>query len=129
METSDASILDSVKKALGYESDYTPFDPDLIMFINSSLRVLNQLGIGVQDFAISDNTSKWIDFLGDDVNRYSEVFPVVYQRVRLMHDPPSNSYLTDAINKNIAELEWRLNSDAECHVPEDQEEVTNIGST
>ena len=61
------SILDSIKKLLGIQKEYTHFDSDLIMHINTALSVLTQLGIGpTKGFSISDNTSKWKDFIGDD---------------------------------------------------------------
>ena len=43
----DENILESVK-AGSMTSDYTPFDQELIMYINTFLGVLNQLGVGIQ---------------------------------------------------------------------------------
>ena len=40
------SILTSVKKLLGIDEGYTPFDPDLIMHINSVFSILTQMGVG-----------------------------------------------------------------------------------
>lgn len=40
------SILVSIKKLLGIAADYTHFDPDIIMHINSAFSVLTQLGVG-----------------------------------------------------------------------------------
>ena len=34
-------------------------------------------------------------------------------KVRLLFDPPSNSSITESINRVISELEWRLNVEAE----------------
>ena len=42
----EESILNSVKKLLGLEPDYTPFDTDLIMHINSVIMILRQMGVG-----------------------------------------------------------------------------------
>lgn len=107
------SILVSIKKLLGIESEYTHFDQDIIMFINSALLSLNQLGIGpTEGFSITDNTQVWTDLLGtrkdvDAVKQY------IYLKVRLVFDPPTNSFLVEAINRQITELEWRLNVQAE----------------
>ena len=41
------SILTSVKKLLGLTEEYTAFDADLIMHINSVLMILRQMGRSV----------------------------------------------------------------------------------
>ena len=47
------SILDSVKKVLGISPEYTEFDVDIIMHINTVFATLRQLGIGpIQGFRI-----------------------------------------------------------------------------
>lgn len=38
------SILTSVKKLLGLPADYEAFDPDIIMYINTVLMILSQMG-------------------------------------------------------------------------------------
>ena len=40
------SVLTSVKKMLGITEDYTHFDADLIMHINTVFTILTQLGVG-----------------------------------------------------------------------------------
>jgi hypothetical protein len=103
------SILNSTKKALGLQETYAPFDQDIIMFINATFSTLEQLGIGPDGgFSIQDDTAVWSDFMGDD-NRFNAVKSYMYLRVRMLFDPPSTSYLIDAMNKQIKELEWRLN--------------------
>jgi hypothetical protein len=103
------SILTSTKKALGIAEDYTAFDPDILMHINSVFVTLNQLGIGpASGFMIEDDTVTWDTFLGDDL-RLNNVKTYVFLRVRVLFDPPSTSYLLDAMQKQIAELEWRMN--------------------
>lgn len=102
------SILDSIKKLLGIQKEYTHFDSDLIMHINTALSVLTQLGIGpIKGFSISDSTSKWEDFIGDDP-RLESVRSFIYLKVKLLFDPPTNSALIESINRIISELEWRL---------------------
>lgn len=103
------SILDDTKKILGIDSSYTAFDLDLITHINSVFTTLNQLGIGpLQGFRIEDNTSKWEEFIGDDLNLNS-VKTYVYLRCRLLFDPPTNSFLIKSLDEQIREMEWRLN--------------------
>lgn len=109
------SILNTVKIGIGYEPDYTPFDLELILYINGVLRTLNQLGVGKKGFSVTSNKETWVNFLGTtvSVDKFSEVQTYTILKVKLMHDPPSNSFLVDSINKNILELEWRMNADAE----------------
>lgn len=103
------SILTSTKKVLGLDEDYTAFDPDILMHINSVFSTLCQLGIGpAGGFAIEDATAEWVDFLGGDP-RLNSVKTYVYLRVRLLFDPPTTSFVQDSMKRQIEELEWRLN--------------------
>lgn len=103
------SILNTTKKILGLAEDYKVFDLDIIIHINSVLNVVTQLGIGPEDgFMIEDDTATWEDFLGSD-KRMNAVKTYVYLRVRLLFDPPTTSYLINAMESQCRELEWRLN--------------------
>lgn len=102
------SILTSVKKLLGIEKDYTHFDKDIIIHINGAFMTLNQLGLGpTKGFNIRDDSTTLVDFIGDREDLES-VITYLYLKVRLLFDPPQMGYLVDAINKQIAELEWRF---------------------
>lgn len=103
------SILTSVKKLLGVGEEYTHFDDDIIMHINSVIFILTQIGIGpTEGFAITSKDQTWNDFLQGRINIES-VKSYVYLKVRLLFDPPSNSFLVEAIERQISEYEWRLN--------------------
>lgn len=103
------SILDSTKKILGIDPEYTAFDIDIITHINSVFSTLDQLGIGPEGgFMIEDNTATWSEFLGSDP-RLNPVKTYMYLRVRLAFDPPATSFHLDAMQKQIQEHEWRLN--------------------
>lgn len=103
------SILNSTKKIVGLNDDYTTFDADVLMHINSVFATLNQIGIGPDNgFAIEDATTTWDELLGDDL-RLNSVKTYVYLRVRLLFDPPTTSYLINSMNEQIHELEFRLN--------------------
>lgn len=102
------SILDSVKQVLGVEEDYTAFDIDILMHINTAFATLNQIGIGPDaGFMIEDASATWDQFLGDDP-RLNSVKTYIYLKVRLIFDPPATSFVINAIEKQIEELEWRL---------------------
>ena len=102
------NILDSIKKLLGIDEMDLNFDQELIMHINSVFMVLNQLGVGpVGGFKISSNEEVWTDFVGTRLDLES-VKSYIYLKVRLLFDPPQNSFLVGAIEKQIEENEWRL---------------------
>ena len=107
------SILNSVKKYLGMTEDYTHFDLDLIIHINSVFMILNQLGIGpVNGFEIENELATWDEFVNnneyiDDIKNY------VCLRVRLLFDPPSGFTVMESINRTINRLEWNLVSMSE----------------
>jgi hypothetical protein len=104
-----ASILDSTKKVLGIDPSDTNFDVDVVLFINTAFATLNQLGIGPDNgFSIEDNTATWDAFIGVDP-KLNDVKTYVYLRVRLLLDPPTTSYLIEALDKQRLELEWRMN--------------------
>lgn len=104
----DTSILDSTKKILGFDSDYTVFDLDIITHINSVFFTLQQLGVGpTEGFIIEDNAAVWSDFIGED--QIYAVKTYMYVKVRLVFDPPTTSFAIDSLNKTAQELEWRLN--------------------
>lgn len=110
----ESSILTSTKKILGIEAEYTAFDLDILTHINSVFSTLNELGIGpAEGFMIEDAEAVWEDFLGDDP-RVNSVKTYVYLRVRLLFDPPTTSYLIDALNAQVTQLEWRLNAQREA---------------
>lgn len=109
----DNSILLDIKKLLGLTSEYDVFDTDIIININSIFMVLNQLGVGPErPYMISGDSEQWSDFT-DDISFVSAVKTYIYLRVKLIFDPPSSSFVIESINKQIAELEWRLKSQKE----------------
>lgn len=104
------SILTSIKKMLGIEESYTHFDTDLVMHINSVFSILTQMGVGPSDgFSIEDEDKEWNDFLRGDPARLSLVKSYIFLKVRLLFDPPQNSFAVESINRQISEFEWRLN--------------------
>ena len=103
------SILNTIKKLLGPTEVYDHFDTDIIVHINSAFSSLTQLGVGPQDgFFIKDETDLWTDFIQDD-KRLEFVKTYIYLKVKLVFDPPLRSSVLDAMNRQINELDWRLN--------------------
>ena len=109
------SILTSIKKLLGITEDYTNFDTDIIIHINSALMVLNQLGVGPSDsFSIQDKTSEWSEFITEE-DKLDAVKTYVYLKVKLVFDPPLNGSVMEALKQSITEYEWRLNVQADSN--------------
>lgn len=107
------SILTSIKKLLGMTEEYTAFDTDVIMHINSTFSILRQLGFGPKEgFVIKDKKATWTDFLGD-TKTVELVKTYVYMKVKLIFDPPLNSAILQAYKEAIAEFEFRGNVEAE----------------
>lgn len=106
----DDSILNTTKKVLGLGSDYTAFDEDIILFINSALSIVNQIGLGpLEGFYIQDETALWED-IGLPGNQTNLLKTYVFLRVRVMFDPPATSFTLEAMTKQIEEYEWRLST-------------------
>lgn len=109
------SILTSIKKLLGISEDYTQFDNDIIMHINTVFMNLTQLGVGpAEGFSIEDDSTDWTEFI--DIENNAQLHAVktyVYLKVKLLFDPPLSSSVIEATDRQIAELEWRLNAAVE----------------
>ena len=113
MEEIMESILLSVKKMLGVSEEYTFFDPDIIMSINSVLSVLTQVGVGPSDgFQIEDESATWNDFLSD-AKKLNSVKSFIHLRVKLLFDPPMSSAVTEVMKQQAEEFLWRLNVEAD----------------
>lgn len=113
------SILTSIKKLLGITEEYTHFDSDIIMHINTVFMTLNQLNVGPSEgFMIEDKTTTWDEYIDtksdpDKINQLSAVKSYMHYKVKLLFDPPLSSAAIDSMNRVINELEWRLNADAD----------------
>ena len=104
------SVLNSTKKKLGLTDDYQYFDDDqLYDYINLAFSELHQLGAGpTAGYTINDPNDDWTGFTQDPL-LLNLVKSYVYIRVRLLFDPPTTSFVLDALNKQLEELTWRIN--------------------
>ena len=117
------SILDYVKQMFGIGLDDTSFDKELVGHTNGALMVMTQLGVGPDEgYRITSKEQTWADFLGDRTD-LELVKTDVYLRVKLVFDPPTNSFLVNAINDQIKEYDFRI----ECwHKPGTHIEVDPV---
>lgn len=128
----EESILVTIKKLLGLAEDYTPFDTDITVFINGAMLTLQQLGVGPKTgFAVTGYEQTWADlnnWLWSPFNFSTDTTQPVYPGpfleaikqylficVKMLFDPPANSFVMTAMQEQKAELEWRLRENAEFY--------------
>ena len=100
---------------LGLEADYTPFDQELLIHINSALFTLMQLGVGPSSgFDVNGTEETWGDFLGDQLTQLKAVKSYIYYDVRLAWDPPSSGTVAKQFQEKHEELGWRLRHQTEA---------------
>lgn len=107
------SILNDIKKLLGIAPDYTNFDTDIIININSVFMILNQLGVGPKEgFKITGANETWDDYITEE-DDLEAVKSYIWLKVKIVFDPPLNSTVMEAHKQMISEYEWRLNIQSE----------------
>lgn len=100
------SILISIKQMLGIDESINSFDAELVMHINTVFSILNQLGAG-GPFNIKGSNETWSDYLSD-MSKLEMIKTYIYLKVRMIFDPPAGS-VVEIFNRQISELEWRIN--------------------
>ena len=104
------SILITIRNMMGPGDDYSHFDDELIVHINTFLARLYQLGIGKSGFMITGPNEKWSDFLGEDDENLAGIITYVYLKTKLIFDSTTlSSSVIDAMDRQAKELEWCLN--------------------
>lgn len=104
------SILKTIRKAVGLIEDDTSFDTDLLVYINSAVGELNQVGFGKSVF-VTDESTTWeelidpVQVMGNDA--FSMVPSFVLLSVKLPFDPPPPSAV-EFHKSQIDKLLWRI---------------------
>lgn len=109
-------ILDDIKKILQLPADYDVFDLDMKIGIDSAFSTLQQLGVGPEEaFTVEDGTETWSQFFQGvpEQKNLKAVKTYIQLRVRVLFDPPTNSFGLESLKEQIKELEWRLSVQAE----------------
>ena len=104
-------ILTSIKDLLDIDAADTSFDNSVAMHINGTFSKLHILGIdapvGVRVKPGEETT--WTELLGDVDEDYLDCVKTwIYLRVRLIFDPPGNSFLVSAIQNQLRELAFDI---------------------
>ena len=103
------SILDTIKDSIGVAIDERGFDQELILPINAAIMELVQLGVE-KNVIVTGPTQTWSlfeEFYADD-STLEAIKLYISMKVKLIFDPPSNSFVVDSARKLLEELAWRI---------------------
>lgn len=103
------SILMTIRKLVCGNPYADHFDTDLLVHINACFSILNQLGVGPENgFVVTDETQSWSSYIADNYI-LNMVKTYITLKVKKIFDPPLTSSVLEAMDKEISQLEWRLN--------------------
>ena len=103
------SILMTIRKLVCGNPYADHFDTDLLVHSNACFSILNQLGVGPENgFVVTDETQSWSSYIADNYI-LNMVKTYVTLKVKKIFDPPLTSSVLEAMDKEISQLEWRLN--------------------
>lgn len=108
----DNSILATIKKMLGgnMQSDDTAFDSELLVFINTAISILFDIGFKpAEGFFVSGYEENWDSLMFDDED-FGIIKTFIFTTVKLLFDPPLSSAALDSLKRTNEELQWRIYS-------------------
>ena len=102
------TILSDIKSMLSIEYGDS-FDKEILLFINSAVMEVYQLGCCTYQNEVTEDTT-WDDILLTDDMKMSVSFvkKYIYIRTKLSFDPPTSGFYTTALEKELDELKYRL---------------------
>lgn len=102
------TILGTIKKLIGIDYEYTKFDMDIILHINTAFSILSRISSVVkQGYRIIDNNNLWAEYT-DDPELLSLVQEYLYEYCKIKFDPPTSSMVMEAMKESIKELEFSI---------------------
>lgn len=107
------SILDSIKGFLGIQEEDKCFDQDIILHINAMLSTLYQIGVGDEPKRIVDGTESWLDLFSLEEDYLGLIKDYIFIKTRILFDPPSSSFVLNALTEQADEMQWRIHMQAE----------------
>lgn len=104
------SILVTIKELLDSRQDSDDFDKSLIVFINSTIATLSQIGLTPIEagFLITGTDETWKDYIGDRPE-LEMVKNYIYLKTKIAFDPPLSGTVMEVMKEQIKELESRIN--------------------
>ena len=113
----EESILKSIRKLIGPEDDYTHFDPDITIHINSAINRLYQLGVeSAKNFRVTSEDETWGDLFGGNDEVIDMCKTLIYYKVKMGFDPPTSSIASEAFRTEIDKQEWLISVWVESNV-------------
>lgn len=109
--SSQDSVLNTIKKMLGIPADVDAFDIDIVNCINAACMTLNQLGVIPKSVFVSGVETTWGE-LNSEID-VEQIISYVWIAVRIAFDPPTSSFVLEAMKEQKKELEWRMNLQVE----------------
>lgn len=107
------SILNSIKGFLGIQEEDHDFDQDILLHINTMLSTLYQLGVGDETKHIFGEEETWLDLFEENLDYIGLIKDYVFIRTKILFDPPSSSFVLNALQEQADELQWRINIQTE----------------
>lgn len=112
------SILYTIKKLLGIDPLYPEFDLDIVLFINSAIATLRQIGFHREYYSITGSSETWSDYLGERAD-LELIKTYIYLKVRTMFDPPASGTVSASIDNLLKETECRISYEVDPGQEED----------
>ena len=108
----EESVLQSVKRLCNVDEGNDEFDSELLIYINSVLTVLRQIGVETKMMMVDSDHVAWSDLIptGKDL---ATIVPYVGLRVQKLFDPSASGGISEARDQMIAEYEWRIQLEAD----------------
>ena len=102
----DDSILASIRKQLGPESEADGFDGEIKRGINSAIAILAMNGVGPNPpIYVVDETAKWSDLTADEyVLSFAQDY--VFLSTKQGFDPSSTSFVNQAQSEKMEKDLW-----------------------
>lgn len=110
-EGTESTILNDIKAMVGLTEDYTPFDVELLIYINSAVANLRQLNVGPEEGLMVLASTTWSELLEEDPeHKLENVKTYIFLKTKLVFDSSSmGAHHFSAYEKMVQEYEWRIN--------------------
>lgn len=113
----EETILNVIKNFIGISTSDPHFDDEILMHINLIIAELAIVGT-TDKVSICSKDTVWTDYLVKEVD-IASIQTLIGMKVKMVFDPPANSFLVESYNKQIDKMEWLLtiNKEGEPNEP------------
>lgn len=113
----EETILNVIKNFIGISTSDPHFDDEILMHINLIIAELEIVGT-TDKVSICSKDTVWTDYLVKEVD-IASIQTLIGMKVKMVFDPPANSFLVESYNKQIDKMEWLLtiNKEGEPNEP------------